>query len=52
MILENKIYNVDCLEGLRELPDKSIDLIVTDPPYISDTVGGGFCKTREYFSNC
>lgn len=51
MILENKIYNVDCLEGLRELPDKSIDLIVTDPPYINDTVGGGFCKTRKYISD-
>lgn len=29
----NQIYNMDCLEGLRLLPDKSIDLIVTDPPY-------------------
>ena len=41
MIFENTIYNVDCLEGLRNLPDKSIDLIVTDPPYINNTVGGG-----------
>ena len=29
----NKIYNMDCLEGMEEMPDKSIDLIVTDPPY-------------------
>lgn len=27
------IYNRDCLEGLKELPDESVDLIVTDPPY-------------------
>ena len=27
------VYNQDCLEGLRSLPDKSIDLVVTDPPY-------------------
>jgi len=27
------IYNEDCLEGLSKIPDKSIDLIVTDPPY-------------------
>jgi len=29
----NKIYNKDCLEGLKEIPDNSIDLIITDPPY-------------------
>ncbi|RLC37005.1 site-specific DNA-methyltransferase [candidate division Kazan bacterium] len=27
------IYNKDCLEGMKRLPDESIDLIVTDPPY-------------------
>lgn len=29
----NKIYNMDCLEGLKQLDDNSIDSIVTDPPY-------------------
>lgn len=29
----NYIDNVDCLEGLKEIPDHSVDLIVTDPPY-------------------
>lgn len=29
----NYIYNIDCLEGLKEIPDGSVDLIVTDPPY-------------------
>ncbi len=29
----NKIHNVDCLEFMKTLPDKCIDLIVTDPPY-------------------
>ena len=27
------IYNQDCVEGMKHLPDCSIDLIVTDPPY-------------------
>lgn len=27
------IFNQDCMDGLKLLPDKSIDLIVTDPPY-------------------
>ena len=29
----NQIINADCLDILRELPDKSIDLVLTDPPY-------------------
>ena len=29
----NYIDNIDCLEGLKEVADKSVDLIVTDPPY-------------------
>lgn len=29
----NKIYNVDCVIGLRQLPADSIDLTVTSPPY-------------------
>ena len=29
----NRIYNMDCVEGLRKLPDNSVDLIVTSPPY-------------------
>lgn len=29
----NKIYNEDCLKGMRNIPDKSIDLTLTDIPY-------------------
>ena len=29
----NKIYNMDCVEGMKLLDDNSIDSIVTDPPY-------------------
>ena len=29
----NTIQNVDCLEGLKSLPNNSVDLIFTDPPY-------------------
>lgn len=38
----NKIYNMDCLELMEQMPKKSIDLVVTSPPYnIRNTVGGG-----------
>lgn len=29
----NKIYNMNCLEGLKQMKDESIDLMVTSPPY-------------------
>ena len=37
MLELNRIYNMDCLEGMRQIEDKSIDLILTDPPYSSGT---------------
>lgn len=33
MIERNKIYLGDCMDFLRQMPDKSVDLILTDPPY-------------------
>lgn len=29
----NKIFNEDCLEGMKRIPDKSVDLVLTDVPY-------------------
>ncbi len=29
----NTIYNMDCIEGMKMIPDGSIDCIITDPPY-------------------
>lgn len=34
MVELNKIYNEDCVEGIKRLPDASIDCILTDPPYL------------------
>lgn len=33
MLELNKIYNIDCVEGMKLLDDNSIDLTVTSPPY-------------------
>lgn len=33
MLQTNKIYNMDCIEGMKQLEDNSVDSIVTDPPY-------------------
>ncbi|GAA0817745.1 DNA methyltransferase [Clostridium tertium] len=29
----NKLYNIDCLEGMKCIPDKYFDLAIVDPPY-------------------
>ena len=29
----NVVYNIDCIEGMKKLPDNSVDLIIADPPY-------------------
>ena len=33
MIELNKIYNEDCLEGMKRIPDKAVDMILCDLPY-------------------
>ena len=41
----------DCLEILKDIPDKSVDLVIIDPPYEFDGVGGGGAfgtKKRNY----
>jgi DNA modification methylase len=38
----NKIYNQDCLQGLKLLDDNSIDLTVTSPPYDNLRTYNGF----------
>lgn len=43
------IYNMDCLEFMRSLPDKHFDLCIADPPYGLDkksTHGRGKLKNR------
>lgn len=42
----NEIYLGDCNKLIKEIPDKSVDLIVTDPPYMIGTGG-----TKGIFRN-
>ena len=30
---ESKIYNIDCLAAMREMPDNAFELAIVDPPY-------------------
>lgn len=42
----------DCLEVMKEIPDRSVDLIVTDPPYKTTARGGtilaGMCAEKIF----
>ena len=29
----NKIYNQDCISGMKEIESNTVDLIITSPPY-------------------
>ena len=45
----NQIINADCLDILRELPDKCIDLVLTDVPYNIGMDGGkGWDRIDNY----
>lgn len=34
----NKVIQGDCLEIMKQMPDKSVDLVLTDPPYSRNTI--------------
>ena len=48
--LEGKITCADCMDILKQLPDKCIDLVLTDPPYGKQYARGkngwGVCENR------
>lgn len=33
MIKNNEIYNIDCMEGMKSIPDNGVDFVLTDIPY-------------------
>lgn len=43
----NKIICGDCLEVMKDIPDKSVDLVLTDPPY-----GIGEARNRNKTRSC
>jgi len=50
----NKLYNMDCMEGMKQFPDKYFELAIVDPPYgqFNDDKrghqGGGHAKKYKY----
>lgn len=42
----NKLHNEDCISVMRSMEDKSVDLVLTDPPYLMDYLSG---RRKESF---
>lgn len=47
----NMIYNEDCLEGMKRIANESVDLIVTDPPYLVKYKTGRRKDKKHKFSS-
>lgn len=45
-MLDFGFYNMDCMEGMKEFPDKYFDLAIVDPIY-GDVTQGGYMKCTE-----
>lgn len=55
MIELNKIYNKDCLEFMKKLPNEYIDLIIADPPYfqiLKNNWDNQWKTENEYYQWC
>ena len=49
MLELNKLYNMDCMEGMKQFPDKYFELAIVDPPYgIGATRGGNGSRRKMY----
>lgn len=44
----NRIYQRDCLEGMKLIPTESVDLIVADPPYNIEINGSDWDKVEGF----
>lgn len=53
-IERNQIYEGDCMEILKELPDAGVDLVIADPPYYRMKGGFDFVfqSVQEYLEWC
>ena len=53
MINLNSIFNEDCIDTFSKIEDKSVDLVIADPPYDIVSGGSGGCfgtQKRDYHS--
>ena len=53
-MLDFGYYNIDCMHGMKEFPDKYFDIAIVDPPYGIGENGdknhtrGKLAKAKDY----
>lgn len=55
-MLDFGFYNMDCMQGMKEFPDKFFDIAIVDPPYggitqggyMRNQMGGGIARNKTY----
>ena len=45
--LDYGFYNMDCMDGMKNLPDNFCDLAIVDPPYGEEVSYGGYMKNNN-----
>ena len=48
MLELNKLYLMDCMDGMKQFPDKYFELAVVDPPYGIDKGFSPTSRIRKY----
>lgn len=46
-MIESGFYNMDCMDGMREFPDKFFDLAIVDPPYGLERMSKGTAENNR-----
>jgi site-specific DNA-methyltransferase (adenine-specific) len=42
----NKVHLIDCMEFMKDIPDKYYELAIIDPPYGSENIKGGYTANK------
>ena len=45
-----ELYNMDCMEAMKDMPDNAFDLAIVDPPYGINAEQGTNRASRKKFA--
>ena len=52
MLELNRLYCMDCMDGMAQFPDKYFDLAIVDPPYGIGMSGGLIGNSKKDYKKC
>lgn len=49
--MKNEVFNMDCIEGMKQYPDNYFELAIVDPPYgLGESVVNSGGRFKKYFN--